>query len=281
MRLPLVASFILLLVAQLHRVERLWHFDDFESGDHVKAHPLEWIALGDDLLGGTSSLFLETVPGGRKGSGHALRMHGEVAPAPPAFAGAWAPLDGGGRTVDLSAFDGLRFVARGEGSFQAGLRSGLSRATANFMSSFTPGPEWKTVEIPFDRLAPVGPGSAGARWNPQEVHYLGITTSPGARGPFRLEIDDVELVSHAQGAPPVPMARPGPPRSIRFALATAPLNPPWHELATDPTGDGKQASLPDAVAVAWTADAHGDRIWFRIALGKPAPSPRCGCARSP
>ena len=271
MRLAYVVPLVLPLVLPFQPGVQAWLLDDFESAGHVAAHRLGWIALGDDLFGGTSSLELETVPGGRNGSGHALRLRGTLSPAETAFTGAWAPLDGEGRPVDLSAFDAIRFFARGEGTFQAGLRSGAQTA-ANFMGSFTPGPEWKAFEIPFDRLAPVGPGSSAARWNAEEVHYLGITTVAGAHGPFRLDIDDVELVSHRTGGRAAPVARPGPPRSIQIALAEPPAHAAWRELGKDPVGDGQRPSLPDAVSVA-VADERPDRVWFRIALhDAPPPS---------
>jgi hypothetical protein len=271
MKVPLVVALALLLVVPLQAAPQVWRFDDFESAEHVTAHHLAWITLGDELFGGQSSLALENVRRGAHGSGHALRLHGQAGPAPTAFVGAWAPLDGEGRPVDLSAFDALRFVARGEGAFQAGLRSGKGMAVGNFMSAFTPGPDWKVFELPFDRLAAVGPGAASARWSPQDVHYLGITTAPGSHGPFRLEVDDLELVSHRGVARPMPMPQPGAARSIRVTLVPPPAGAAWHELATDPAGDGKQASLPDATAVAM-ADDGKDRIWFRVTLRDAPPS---------
>jgi hypothetical protein len=173
--------------------------------------------------------------------------------------------------VDLGAFDALHFFARGEGTFQAGLRSGPPDATANFMASFTPGREWKGFEIPFERLAPVGSGSSSARFEPEEVHWLGITTAPGAHGPFHLEIDDVELVSHRPGERAMPVARPVPARTIRFALVSAPAGAAWRELGRDPSGDGKRPSLPDAVSVAMMADEGSGSVWFRIGLHDTLP----------
>lgn len=259
------------VVLALESPRGAWLFDDFESSEHVAAHGLAWVVLGDELRGGTSRLALDTVP--REGSGHALRLQGSVAEAPAAFTGAWAPLDGGGRPVDLQAFDALLFLARGEGAFQAGLRSGPTTAMANFMASFAPGPEWKAFEIPFESLSPVGPGSSGARFQPAEVHWLGITTAPGAQGPFQLEIDDLQLISFRSAEPPVPVAQLGPPRAIRLAFAAAPPSPAWRELARDPSGDGKKPSLPDAVSVSVMDDDGGDRIWFRIGLeGAPPES---------
>ena len=276
MKLSLVLSVVLPLVVPLEPARQVWLFDDFESAEHVAANGLAWIALGDDLLGGTSSLVLEALPLGANGSGHALRLQGSVGAGPTAFTGAWAPLDGQSRPVDLGAFDALHFFARGEGTFQAGLRSGPPSAMANFVTSFTPGPEWKAFEIPFDRLAPVGPGSSAASWHPEEVHWLGITTAPGAHGPFHLEIDDVELVSHRPGDRAVPVARPGPARTIRLSFAAAPASTAWRELAQDPAGDGKRTSLPDAVSVALMADDGSEQVWFRIGLHDAPPLPWLG-----
>ena len=232
MKLPLLASLILAAVGEPKPVPQVWLFDDFESAEHTTAHHLTWIALGDDLFGGASTLALTTVPGGRNGSGHAFLLQGTIGSADAAFAGAWAPLDGQGRPVDLSAFDSLRFFARGEGSFQAGLRSGSPTAAANFMSPFTPGRGWNVVEIPFDRLSPVGPGSSGAQWSPQEVHFVGITSAPGTHGPFRLEIDDLELV-YSRAFDPAPPTSRGvrrrsviPARRPSFARGTPGRSPP-------------------------------------------------------
>ena len=270
MRLCAALPLFMLLAGPAQPAKQAWVLDDFESAEHMKAHALSWIALGDDQMGGDSTLTLETVAGGANGSGHALRLRGSVGAQPNAFTGAWAPLDGQGRPVDLGAFEALRFSARGEGTFEAGLRSGPGMRVANFMASFTPGPEWKTVEIPFDRLAPVGPGSQGAHWETPQVHWLGITPASNAHGPFDLQIDDVALVPRG-GENAAPVASPGPPRTVRVSLVPAPASAGWRELAKDPAGDGKKASLPDAVSVSVMTEKDGGRVWFRIGL-KEAPS---------
>jgi Complex I intermediate-associated protein 30 (CIA30) len=269
MKLPLILAVVLPLFVPLEPARQVWLFDDFESAEHVAAHELAWIALGDDLFGGTSTLELKTV--GRGENGHALRLQGSVGSGPTAFTGAWAALDGQSRPVDLGAFDALRFFARGEGTFQAGLRSGPTNAMGNFMSSFTPGPDWKAFEIPFERLAPVGPGSSTARFQSEEVHWLGITTAAGAHGPFHLEIDDLELVSHRAGETrALPVAQPGPARTVRLVFVDVPSGAEWRDLARDPAGDGKQPSLPDVVSLAVMPDG-GERVWFRISLQNELP----------
>lgn len=266
MKLPLAASFVLSLVVPPESGGRSWLFDDVESTGRVSAHALSWVVLGDDLLGGASSAVLETVPGGANAPGHALRVTGSVAEAPSAFTGVWAPLDAAGRPVDLGAFDALRFFARGEGGFRVGLRSGPPTSMANFMAPFTAGPEWKAVEIGFDALVATGPGSSGAHWEPREVHWLGFSTAPGAQGRFRLELDDVQLVSRRAGVAALPVTQPGTPPVISVALAEPPAQSTWRELARDPAGDGKMPSLPEAVSVSVTTDAPDGRIWFRVGL---------------
>ncbi len=277
MKLTLALSVVLPLLL-FEPARQVWLFDDFESAEHVAAHELSWVALGDDLLGGGSKLALETVP--RGGSGHALRLEGSVGTEPLAFTGAWAPLDGQSRPVDLAAFDTLRFLARGEGTFQAGLRSGAPSGMANFMGSFTLGPDWRPFEIPFEHLAPVGPGSSGARFRPEEVHWLGITTAPGAHGAFRLEIDDVELVSSRNGHNrALPVAQPGPARTVRVSFTEGPAGNDWRELARDPAGDGKRPSLPDVVSLSVIPDdanEGSERVWFRIGLKDAPPLPWLG-----
>src|SRR5262249_46808466 len=129
-------SLFMLLAGPAQPASPPWLLDDFESPEHLAANELAWITLGDDQFGGASTLTLEPVAGGAHGSAHALRLRGSLAASGPAFIGAWAPLDGQGRPVDLGGFEALRFFARGEGKFQAGMRSGARSGMANFMAPF-------------------------------------------------------------------------------------------------------------------------------------------------
>lgn len=275
MRLAFVLSFAVALLNYAPE-DREWMLDDFEDGDMIAVHGLGWVGLGDDLLGGASRIELEVVAPGAHGSRHALVLQGRVGDASPAFTGAWVPLEGLARPVDLSAFDGIRLSVRGEGTFQVGVRRGPPNAAVNFMAPFTATAEWKSVQVGFDRLTPAGPASKGATWSPKEVHWLGVTTAPGAHGPFRLEIDDVALVGHEGAGPAAPVASSGPPRVVRLRASPAPPKGSWRELARDPAGDGKQKSLPDATSLSVQEDAGGGIVWFRIGLAAPPPEPWFG-----
>jgi hypothetical protein len=255
---------------------RAWTLDDFEDGDLLASHGLGWVGLGDDLIGGASTIELNALPAGAHESRHALGLRGRVADAPNAFTGAWVPLEGRGRPVDLSAFQAVRFRARGEGSFQAGIRQGAMAATANFMAPFAATAEWKTVEIAFASFAPSGMASKDARWSPKECHWLGITSAPDAHGAFRLEVDDVELVAKDGAVAAAPVASDGPPRTVRTRPSPAPSGGTWRELARDAAGDGRRPSLPDAVALSVLDGPKNGPLWFRIALKDPLPTPWIG-----
>jgi hypothetical protein len=269
-KLALAVS-ITLVVTSSPAAPPSWKLDDFESPDHVLAHGLAWIGLGDDLLGGRSRIRLESLRGGASGTGRALRLEGTLGEGPTAFTGAWVPLDGQARPVDLSAFDAIRLRIRGEGTFRVGVRRGPLAAAANFMASFVARPEWRTVEVGFDELAPVGQAAAEARWSPTEAHWLGITTTPATPRAFRLDVDEVELVSRRGVERPSPSPDDGPPRALRISLSPAPRAGSWEELARDAPGDGQSAALPDATSLSVWRRGSGDRVWFRIGLREAAP----------
>src|SRR5262245_29177124 len=52
--------------------------DDFEDRDLVAGRSSAWIPLGDDLLGGTTTLRLKPIRGGAHGSRGALRLEGTI-----------------------------------------------------------------------------------------------------------------------------------------------------------------------------------------------------------
>jgi hypothetical protein len=122
-----------------------------------------------------------------------LRLSGRLGGGPVSFAGAWASLDGTGRNLDLSAFDGVRLRVKGPGRLDVGFRSGL----VNFMTRVDAGPEWKLVEIPFAQLAPSGKVPEGTTLNASALQVFGVTTpqSPGTddrtSGEFSFEVDDI------------------------------------------------------------------------------------------
>lgn len=169
-------------------------FDDFEDGDLEASSGLSWVVLTDEQFGGTSHATAEVVDGGAAGSGKSLHFQGETTEeARIPVASVWAPVGKDGLAKDLSAYQGIRFFARGDGgSFTAGARRGTSQV-ANFAAPFTAPQEWTHVEVPFAELKQVQPAMSPQEWSAQDVLWIGFSVAPGFIGPFDLEIDQVEL----------------------------------------------------------------------------------------
>jgi hypothetical protein len=240
--------------------------DDFEDGD-LEARPgLSWMVIADDLVGGTSGGRLTAIDPGAAGTAGALALAGETAAGFAApFAGVWTAVAGDGRPLDLTAYTGLRFLARGSGgTFRAGLRRGTGGGTANFMASFPAGPEWAPVDLPFSSLAALPPHDPAPQWSAADVSWIGFTTAPGTTGPFRLEIDEVRLYGREVAA----TSRAGastPTRRVRLTDASTLAGLAWKPLATDAAGDGTYPRLPDVRKLSW-ASAPDGFVWFRLDL---------------
>src|SRR5689334_16083702 len=143
--------------------------DDFEDLDLEAAPGLSWIALGDWLVGGTSTATLAAVrpsPGNR--SRGALRLDGHLRDGVKTpFAGAWTALRGDGVPCDLTGYQGLRFRTRGTpGSYQAGLRRVDGKASGNYMAAIEVTAAWTDVQVRFTELTQPAPPSQPwvARW---------------------------------------------------------------------------------------------------------------------
>jgi len=248
--------------------------DDFEDGDRRAASGLSWISISDDLMGGGSfaDLDLTEVPAapGAKAAGRpgrALRVTGEA--AADGFAGAWVALDGGARATDVSDFTGLRLRVRGPGALKVLVRGG-PKAGANYGAPVESRAEWTTVEVPFQTLSAVRPGSPP--FDPRSVRWVGVGLGTGRTGGYAFEIDDVQLYAARDDARI--RVQDGPRMTVAFRPAARTEVPagPWAPLGEDARDDGKQKRLPDAVGLAVQADAGHDRVWFRIPLAGPVPT---------
>lgn len=261
---PLEAALLtaLLTTHALYGAELILPVDDFADGDIEAESGLSWIVVGDDLLGGASSASLVVSPSGAGDSDGALRFEGQVEEGFAApFLGTWSPLTPGGRSIDLSAYRGLRFLVRGSGgSFQAGVRLA---GGSNFMASFTVVDDWRSVEIPFDTLHLSGPAHQEADWSAKDAAWIGFTTEPGFLGQFDIEIDSIEFY----GDPP-----PRTPVTKVNTLPAAVLSQlSWRSVGSEGVDDIRSPRLPDARRLEMATDATDGRIWFRVLLADPLP----------
>jgi hypothetical protein len=240
-----------------------WRLDDFEDGDRVAVSGLSWGIVSDAAQGGASRARVDVVSGGPAGSKKSMRVSGTL--AEKGFAGAWVALDSGSRSVDASAFAGVRLRARGEGAVLVGLRGGMP--FANHMARHALAGEWTLLEVPFASLAAAG---AAKPFDAHDVRWLGVQASSETTGAFAFEIDDVELY----GSTAAPSGAKGPALTMRTKAGKAselPASVAWRELAQDAAGDGARPSLPDARTLSVCDDAKNGRVWFRVGLAEPPP----------
>jgi hypothetical protein len=251
---------------------KTWVLDDFEDGNLKAASGLSWFLLADDLMGGATEARLQVRKGGSSGSRHALGLSGRLAAGKRSFAGAWTSLDPTGRSVDLSTFEGIRLRVRTQRRLQVGLRGSF----INYMADVEPGAGWRQVDIPFARLAPLGKVPEGTRLNPGKIENLGITTPqlPSAEDrpaeDFAVEVDDIVLYGPGQGsAAPKALETPGTTYVLPFTPQAEIPSKGWVDLATDPAGDGRQPSLPDATRLEVIPATADGLLWLRVTLREP------------
>ncbi|HOU92603.1 MAG TPA: carbohydrate binding domain-containing protein, partial [Polyangiaceae bacterium] len=165
--------------------------DDFEDGDARALHP----EFGVWVLDGDAASTLAPVPftptaGGVHASAHAARVNGDVAE--------WAGLglaSHDGAPLDLSAYVGIAFFARGAGvtrvAFQGSALSAAENWDAHGMD-LSLEDEWRYFTVLFGdhRFAQQGWGDPAA-FDPAAIDQLHFAHGPG---PWQLELDDVTLL---------------------------------------------------------------------------------------
>lgn len=144
-----------------------------------------WSASTDSFVGGKSSVALAA--GAALADGQVpLAIAAKVAPGIPyAWAGvAFMPGTQPMQSVDLSAVKVVRFRTRGDGkTYQMmAMSQGVQTPAAK---TFTAGPEWREVSVPFSELKGIDPGA---------VTMLGFNAGPQP-GDYRFEIADVRLLA--------------------------------------------------------------------------------------
>ena len=160
----------------------LTDFEDLTSDDLAASG---WIPSTDAMFGGGSTVDLRVTADGGDGDGGALVISGEIAAGFPApWAGVMIGLAPGMmQPVDASDITALVFDARGEGARYRVLAFAESLGPVPATIEFAAGAGWRRVVIPLGGIDALD--STGA---------MGFLISgPGTLGPFRLEIDNVEL----------------------------------------------------------------------------------------
>ena len=144
-----------------------------------------WIPSTDTMFGGGSTVDLRVTADGAAANGGALVISGEIAAGFPApWAGVMIGLAPGMmQPVDARDITALVFDARGEGATYRVLAFAESLGPMPATIEFSAGAGWRRVVIPLGGIDGLDPTGA--------MGFL--IGGPGDLGPFRLEIDNVEL----------------------------------------------------------------------------------------
>lgn len=146
-----------------------------------------WNSIDDIVMGGVSGSQFRITPDGvgvfegivslEQGGGFAS-VHATLTP------------------MDLSGFDGLQILVRGDGKrYRLRLRTGTGSHDVGYQSAFgtqAGGEEWQSVQLPFERFQPRFHGRLVPDAPPLDtsaITSLGWVIGDGQAGAFRLEID--------------------------------------------------------------------------------------------
>ena len=149
--------------------------------------PLEWLSLGDQVMGGRSD---GTLVNSEEGVGlfqGTVRLDNGGG-----FASVKADLP---KPVDASRFTGIELLALGDGkTYKIGLRNSIDRRSIVYQHSFTPGSDqWCRAQLAFSDFKPTWRGRAVTDAEPLDIHNLmsvSLFVSGRQVGPFRLEMQD-------------------------------------------------------------------------------------------
>jgi hypothetical protein len=132
---------------------------------------------------------------------HALQIFARMSESDHPFARAWLALARGDlQPADVSHFAGLRFDARGEGTYRVSLPTRGVRDGRYYQASFNSGPAWAPVTIPFATLTQRGNGPK-VPWTGTDVLEIGFDVDREPASVGWLEIDNVRLY-HARESRP-------------------------------------------------------------------------------
>ena len=121
----------------------------------------------------------------RTAGNHALSIQAHMGEKEKPFAQIWFPLSRGGiEPVDASAFRGVQFEARGEGSYKLAVQTRAARIGPFAEAPFQAGPAWTRVSIAFKQL----PGL-----NPHDLTVVAFEIARPAGKHGWLELDNVRF----------------------------------------------------------------------------------------
>jgi imidazolonepropionase-like amidohydrolase len=123
--------------------------------------------------------------------GHSITVLGRMSPKQSAFTDLVVPLTRGAvELADVSAFKGIKFDIRGEGSYTILIDSYGARRSSWYTASFTGGARWRAIKIPFAAFQSKGSTSPLPLHELKALHFE-VARSAGADA--WIELDDLKF----------------------------------------------------------------------------------------
>jgi hypothetical protein len=123
--------------------------------------------------------------------GHGISVVARMGPKQSAFTDLIIPLTRGAvELADVSAFKGIKFAVRGQGSYRALIDSYGARRSGWHSASFAGDAKWRTIRIPFTAFQSKGSSSALSLRNVRALHF---ELARAAEADAWLELDDLRL----------------------------------------------------------------------------------------
>jgi imidazolonepropionase-like amidohydrolase len=164
--------------------------DDFETPDGRSHLGSRWMNATDPGAHTTRMVFGRTL---REPGNHALQVFARMSQSEHPFARAWLALARGDlQPADISGFTGVRFDARGEGSYRISLPTRGIRDGRYYHATFTGAPAWTAVTVPFATLEQTGKGPR-VPWSGTDVLEIGFDIDREPESVGWLEIDNLRL----------------------------------------------------------------------------------------
>ena len=201
MRKALIAAAIILIFSTA--LHALMLVDDCETGTLTNSLGGVWQAVND----GYSSITFTPNASPAYAGNYCRQMDWfyRAGNSNGAYVIAQTSLDSGWTGVDLSAYYGVRFYAKGTGSYYAELPINGTRTTFNhYTKLFIPAASWQLYELPFSQFAQTW--GTPVPWDPTTVYA--VTFEPVSETGFggTLQMDNLEFYTQAEAqlTPPVP-----------------------------------------------------------------------------
>jgi NADH dehydrogenase [ubiquinone] 1 alpha subcomplex assembly factor 1 len=152
-----------------------------------------WKSINDGVMGGLSK------GGPNVSKGRKLVFKGEISLKNN---GGFSSIRTSGKTMDLSAYDGIEIRVKGDGRmYYLTARSNGRRMLAYWSPIQPPKGEWTVIRVPFDSFyaSYLGKKITALKLNSKKVTSVGLMLYDKKAGPFGIEVDSIRAYKNTEG----------------------------------------------------------------------------------